>query len=343
MALGALVVAHVVATFGPLAPPPSNDMNDDWHDFFRLDGNRLYNSTSALIAVIPYTWQVCMQGMRQEASRVWDDWTRLPPCPLALGNDLTICNLNIIGQDQAVSIVVDAIHTWNQDSPLVSLFLGTVGTDKEEFARQIGQQLVSGEKCTDGVIEVDALEQENHDLLVHSIVMHAVRHGSTGAVVIIQHLDVMSTRHVVQMLKSLQHYEKLILVGITGIGTRAIHSHLKEYGSIEKIRKLPLEMEMRDEVDNHFDEPVETYIHGMVPFAPIGQVQLEEILQLSIQQISQPLEGIRWKSLVLTKQLAAALVSPSQVEYIEWKDKTTRETVLVFSATGAQVLDPIRN
>ena len=48
----------------------------------------------------------------------------------------------------------------------------------------------------------------------------------------------------------------------------------------------------------------------------------------------------------MTNELAAALVDPTRVEYIEWKDKTTGETILVFSGTGAEVLEigsPIMN
>ena len=351
MALAALILAHVIARFGPPAPPPSDNLSNDdhdWHDFFQQQGTRLYQSLTALACVLPHVWHWCIQNIRQEVSHAYDEWTRLPPCPLVI--NATTVDYHISGQARAVAVVVDAIHAWNQQSPLVLLFSGTVGTGKAELARQMGQLVSSsllGTTCTDGVLELDALQQQDHDLFVHNVMMHALRHGSHGAVVIVRHLDAMSTRHVVDILKSLHHYcEKLIFVGITGIGTRAIHHHLKQYKDMKQIPKLQLEMDVRDEVDDYFDEPVEQYIHAIAPFAPIGQAELQEILQFFIAKKSRQEEGIRWKSLVITKELTKALVSPSNVEYIEWKDKTTGETVLVFSATGAHVLEddsPIMN
>lgn len=41
----------------------------------------------------------------------------------------------------------------------------------------------------------------------------------------------------------------------------------------------------------------------------------------------------------MTDALAVALVDPAHVEYIEWKDKNTGETVLVFSGAGAEMLE----
>jgi CheY-like chemotaxis protein len=222
-----------------------------------------------------------------------------------------------------------------------------------ELARQIGQLVAStGDgTCTDGVLELDAFQQQQeNDLLVHDIGMHAVRHGAHGAVVILRHVDAMSTRHFLQVLKSLQQHQKLMFVGITGIGTRSIHRHLKRYKHMRHIPKMQLDMDIRDELDEHLfsfaNEPVETYLHAIAPFAPIGHAELQEILQLAIEKICRQEQGIRWKSLVITKELTEALVSPSNVEYLEWKDKTTGETVLVFSATGAHVLEegsPIMN
>ena len=42
----------------------------------------------------------------------------------------------MVGQARAVAIVVDALVAWNQESPLVLLFSGTVGTGgKQKVAR----------------------------------------------------------------------------------------------------------------------------------------------------------------------------------------------------------------
>jgi hypothetical protein len=243
---------------------------------------------------------------------------------------------------------VDALVAWNQESPLVLLFSGTVGTGKQEVARQLAQLLImpsTPNKCTDGVLQLDARQTKDDDSILHTIQMHAIRHGSHGAVVIVRHLEDMSTRRLSQLFQVLQPYHKLIFVGITGIGTRAIHHHWKLYGNIQQIPKMQLEMDLRDQVDDHFGN-VEQYIDAIAPFSPIGQVHLEEILQRFIREMSRRQEGIRWKSLILTTELTQALVGQSNVEYIEWKDNSTGETVLIFSATGAHVLEegsPIMN
>lgn len=75
-------------------------------------------------------------------------------------------------------------------------------------------------------------------------------------------------------------------------------------------------------------------------------MELQEILKLKIGRLSREQEGIQWRSLAMTDELAAALVEPNQVEYIEWRDKSSGETVLVFSGVGAEVLEtgsPIMN
>lgn len=80
------------------------------------------------------------------------------------------------------------------------------------------------------------------------------------------------------------------------------------------------------------------YFHAIAPFVPIGQAELQEILQLHLDRIGGQQAGRQWKSLVMTDELADALVDPSQVEYIEWKDKSTGERILVFSGDGADVI-----
>lgn len=42
----------------------------------------------------------------------------------------------------------------------------------------------------------------------------------------------------------------------------------------------------------------------------------------------------------MTDELASVLVNPSHVEYAEWKDENTGETILTYSKTGAKVLEP---
>jgi hypothetical protein len=250
---------------------------------------------------------------------------------------------NIVGQPRAVSVISDALDAWNQQSPLILLLTGTVGTGKLELARRIAKHVYSN--CTDAVLELDA-HQQDEDLVLHEISTLMSRQGEYGGVMIVRHLEAISTRQVVNLFKSLQQYKLLVFVGITGIGTRTIHQHLKQYKHMEQIPKIELDMNVRDELDGHFDEPVEQYIHTIAPFAPIGQANLREILQLNVEILSRQQEGRLWKALVLTDDLASALVSPSNVEYIEWKDKTSGESVLVFSATGAHVLEhgsPIMN
>lgn len=344
IALGAVILAHIISRYGPPAPPPSTSAIHSlgWQEFFLQEGTRLCKSLITLGSVIPHVWHWCIHGIRQEMEQVVDEWTRFAPCPIVMSSK--DWHSSIVGQSRAVSIVADALDAWNQQSPLFLLLTGTVGTGKLRLARQIAQH-VFGEDCTHAVLLVDA-QQDDGDLLSHEIMRHVSRQGGNGAVVIIRHLEALSTRQVVHLFKQSSHYEKLIFVGIAGIGTKSIHQYLKLYRNMERIPKMELEMDIRDEVDENFDEPVEKYIHAIAPFAPIGQAELREILQLNVENISRQQEGTRWKSLVMTDELAAALVSPIHVEYIEWKDKTSGETILVFSATGADVLEngsPIMN
>ena len=108
---------------------------------------------------------------------------------------------------------------------------------------------------------------------------------------------------------------------------------------MERIPKVELEMSVRDELDDYFDEDVAKLFHVIAPFCPIGQAELQGILQLNLKKLSRRQAGHQWKSLVMTEELAAALLDSTKVEYIEWKNKNSGDTVLVFSGTGADVLE----
>lgn len=321
--VGAIVLAHVVARYGPPAPP-SKDLC--WEDFFMEEGTRLFQSLVALGSVVPHVWSWCALGIQQEVWSLYEDWTRPPPCPLVLRSS----QWHLVGQPKAVSIVSDALDAWDQQKPLFLLLTGTVGVGKFELAMQVANHVFGD--CSDSVLVLDGEHEPSVSLVLH----HIERQKGNGAVVILRHAE--AARRFLEVCRALQQ-DKVVFVTITSIGTKSIHQYYKQYGSMERIPKVELEMSVRDELDDYFDEDVAKLFHVIAPFCPIGQAELQGILQLNLKKLSRRQAGHQWKSLVMTEELAAALLDSTKVEYIDWKNKNSGDTVLVFSGTGADVLE----
>lgn len=248
-----VVIAHIVARFGPPAPPPHSHetISSSWHDFFRKEGTKLVQSLTTLGSVIPHVWHWCVQGIRQEVEYLYDEWTRAPPCPIVMNNDKQQ-HWNIVGQPRAVTIVSDALDGWDQESSLFILLTGTVGVGKRELAKQVATYVFND--CGDAILELDG--QDNDDLFTTLILRHVQRQEGHGAVVTMRHLEDVSSRALMALLQMLQQHNRVVFVGITGIGTRTIHHNLKKHGNMNQIHQVEMEMAIRDEVDDYFREDV---------------------------------------------------------------------------------------
>jgi hypothetical protein len=335
--VGAIVVSHVVARYGPPAPP-SNNSELSWEDFFIEEGTRLFQSLVALGSIIPHVWSWCAVGIQQEVGSYYEEWKRPPPCPF-LRDYENSPQWHLLEQPKAVSIVADALDAWDREKPLFLLLTGTVGVGKFELAMQVAFHLFGD--CKDSVLVLDGEE----DSSVSQVLLYLERQRGNGAVVILRHAE-QATQRFLDLCRALQQEEKVVFVTTTSIGSKTIHQYYKQYGSMERIPQVELEIAVRDELDAYFDEDVAKYFHAIAPFLPLGRNELQGILLLKMEKLGQKQAGRQWKSLVMTEDLAAALLQPTNVEYIEWKHKHNGENILVFSGTGADVLEagsPIMN
>lgn len=337
--LGGVLVAHVVARYGPPAPPPHATTN--WQDFFLEEGTQLVQALMTLASVVPHVYTWCAKGLGADVSSVWREWTRPPPCPLVLLDSQQI-TFHLVGQPRAVSIVEDALNAWDLQRPLFLLLTGTVGVGKFELAKQVASGCFGN--CQAATLVLDG-EQQNEEV-VSQVLSHIHSQRGRGAIIILRRLEALSREQVVSICRAIVS-DKVVLIATTSIGSRSIHQYLKHHESMGDIPKLELEEAIREDVDDYFDgADIAKLFHTVAPFRPIGPTELREILQLRVERLCQEQAGRQWKSLVVTDELAAALVGPSNVEYIEWKQKLTGETILVFSASGADVLEtasPIMN
>jgi DNA polymerase III delta prime subunit len=334
--VGAIVVAHVVARYGPPAPPSNDEVG--WEDFFIEEGTRLFQSLVALGSVIPHVWSWCAFSIQQEVASCYEEWKRPAPCPF-LRHDKSSLQWYLVEQPKAVSAVADALDAWDQVKPLFLLLTGTVGVGKLELAMQVSFHLFGD--CKDAALVLDGED----DPSVSQVLLYLERQRGNGAVVILRHAE-QATQMFLDVCRMFQQQQKAVFVATTSIGSKRIHQYYKRYGSMERIPHVELEIAVRDELDAYFDQDVAKHFHAIAAFLPLGRKELQRILLAKIDRLGQKQAGHQWESLVMKEDLATALLQPTNVEYIEWKHKHTGETILVFSGTGADVLEagsPIMN
>lgn len=249
-----VVIAHVVQRYGPPAPPPASTIQS-WQDFFREEGERLLQSLKTFASVIPHVWYWCIQGIRHEVEILYEEWTSMKTlssvCPMLL-SDNTDFEWQIVGQSRAVSIVENALTTWDQASPLFLLLAGSVGVGKRELALQVSSNLFGD--CSDAVLELDGQDNNAEDLFATKISQLVRRQNGNGAVVIIRHLEELSSSELLSLIEVVRQHERIVLIATTGIGTQTINNHLKETKG--EMDGIPLESSIRDEMNEYYDENV---------------------------------------------------------------------------------------
>ena len=166
------IVAHLLARYGPVAPPP-DAARDSWEDFWVQELRGLWRSAKLMGYTMPKyvaEWVIVgvyddiqsayhrYQTYQQERSRLeyWRDCALQIPEQWNL--ELTVSFnesdaeekqmeksqfpvTSIVGQSLAVTATIEAIDAWTQTSPLLLYFSGSRGVGKLELARQVAQRI----------------------------------------------------------------------------------------------------------------------------------------------------------------------------------------------------------
>jgi hypothetical protein len=324
----AAIVAHVVARYGPPAPPKlDNDHHDlNWGEFFELEWNRLYKALGSLLSTIPYVGRWCWQGLYEDVAELFQP----APCAMLLPESLDWTRL--VGQPVATAVLSDALDAWDRRGPLLLLHSGTIGVGKLELARQIAN--VAFQHCTsDPQAEALVIRGDEYGKRMDfgAIISTYISKRPQGGVIILQHIEKLALQNLIQILQSIRRLKsKLIVFATTHVGSRTIHKSLKQP---KQFSKLELDLSLRHEIDLELETDLTHYFHAVAPFVPLGPKELQLIL---LQQASEWSQRDTWKQLRLSSTLAEAWTDSSHIEYLVLRNKG--QDVLVFSSLGAKAL-----
>ena len=167
------VMAHLVARYGPAAPPPAAD-SESWEDFWVRELRGLWRTTKLVGYTVPkYVTEWVVVGLWDDAQYYYERyqsynsvqkelefWSNCSlQIPTHSDNDddwnleYTVTDISmdqidpnnkyyqIVGQSRAIQTTTQALDAWAQSSPLLLYFAGSRGVGKLELARQIGQRL----------------------------------------------------------------------------------------------------------------------------------------------------------------------------------------------------------
>jgi hypothetical protein len=199
--------------------------------------------------------------------------------------------------------------------------------------------------------------------LAQTIVRHVQR--LDGGIVILQDVDRMAPALLVWLCRELrglniagdlsavgtrpslgilEHCRKVVFVFLSSsAGAKTIMKSIRTYGGKSNIPRPGLLLDMLHEIDTHFDASsmsISDFFHAVAPLFPLGKQDLSHILRHKVDNISQSGKGLRWSHLTITDAAIEALLDPSQIEYVSWKqvNNPASPPLLTFSSTGASAL-----
>jgi hypothetical protein len=150
-----------------------------------------------------------------------------------------------------------------------------------------------------------------------------------------------------------EHCRKVVFVfSSSSAGARTIMKSIRTYGGRSNIPRHGLLLDMLHEIDTHFGagsssgDSVGEAFHAVAPLFPLGRPELSQILRHKVDELSQSQAraGVRWHHLTITDAAIEALLDPSQIEYLSWKQQNKNNPIelptplLTFSSAGASAL-----
>ncbi|MBI5466502.1 MAG: ATP-dependent Clp protease ATP-binding subunit [Candidatus Kerfeldbacteria bacterium] len=246
-----------------------------------------------------------------------------------------ILHQRIIGQDEAVSLVAQALRRArvglkDQKKPVASfLFMGPTGVGKTELAKVVAGEYFGGE---DKMIRLDMSEYQTAESIYRlvgapggvgektGLLTEAIRRSPYALLLLDEiekaHADILNV--FLQVLDDGRltdatgrtvDFSNTIIIATSNAGTQFIQENLEHQVPLEYIRRSLLQgglkQYFRPEFLNRFD--------GIVVFKPLGQAEVEKVTGLLLQKVTKQLEakGIHLKaSAEAIKELAAKGFDP---------------------------------
>jgi hypothetical protein len=313
------ILAQLIRWYGPPAPP--SERIETWHEFGIREGGRFFQSSMALISVIPHVSLWISKELHAEVT----DYLRPERCSMVEiipQNIQSTLQHHIVGQSRAIDIVLESLNAWKyQEKALILIFAGTIGVGKITLAQELADQLL----CPDASLRIMGREYSQRTDLVPQIRNYLSR--GTGHVVIIQHPEDMATALLFPVLEALASTPNLVIIVCTHIGSRIIHRHFKDEKSLST-SSAKLDLALRQEFDIELGPGVSEYVTGIAPFLPLTPEDLSQILIYKAQGLL---------NITITPQLAQHWTGPDHVEYLAWSSKG--RSIRTISTYGAKAIE----
>jgi len=134
--------------------------------------------------------------------------------------------------------------------------------------------------------------------------------------------------------------EAVIIIFTTDIGNERIIRSVRDYGGRGNVPRIVLDTALRESLSRHWNGRlnIEKLFHILVPFLPLGHIELEEIVRRDCEKLSDQHTNKFWRRLEVTPTARQRLVGTDYVEYLDLRKKDLN-TLLIFSRHGARSLD----
>jgi len=133
----------------------------------------------------------------------------------------------------------------------------------------------------------------------------------------------------------------VLIIFTTNLGTDRIFRKVRDYHGRDTLPRVVVDTTVRDAIKRHWNGTinVEKYFHALVPFLPLGHIEVEEILHRQCKKLSEEYAHRLWKRLEVTKEARQRLVGTDFLEYIDLRKSTGDDLHLIVSRHGASSID----
>jgi hypothetical protein len=189
-----------------------------------------------------------------------------------------------------------------------------------------------------------------------AVAAHIKKQQGAGGVIILEHFDAIAPSLIRPLLRALQGSDPIMLPGspfqddsillefdnmififtTNKVGTHEILEVMHRRQG--EVSNRALHYPLRSAMDAHFGPDVPLllqHVNAFVPFVPLGQMELIEILQRTVHLWSEERAGQQWDRLLFTDRALSYIVSPPHVEYV---DSRSTRWAFSFIKIGAHAL-----
>lgn len=218
--------------------------------------------------------------------------------------------------------VLNAIH-YGHSTPLSA---------REKLQRRI-VDFLKRRRGRGSLIVINGIEK------IHGTVLNALSElfeTSTAETSCLSYYDERRRKHV-----GITSCGPVLVIFTTHLGTDRIFRIVREHHGRDSVPRAVIETTLREVMKRHWNGTlnVEKYFHSLVPFLPLGHVEVEEIVHRQCKKLSDEYAHRLWKRLDVTNEARQRLVGTDFLEYVDLRKNSRDNLHLIVSRHGASSID----